>query len=128
MNKLITSSILIFCMMFFSACSLGGSRIKMLNGNRDDAKVNARLEQVIEAIKNKDKDAIKSLFSKKALSEANDFDGSVNDLFDLFQGEVDTWKKTSGPTVHESNNHGSKKKKVSSYYYVNTDKQKYFFC
>lgn len=127
MNKLITSSILIFCMLFFSACSLGGSRIKMLNGNRDDAKANERLEQVIEAVKNKDKVAIKSLFSKKALSEANDFDGSVDDLFEFIQGEVDTWKKSSGPTVFESNNQGSKKKKVDSYYYVNTDKQKYYF-
>jgi hypothetical protein len=93
----------------------------------DDTKANARLEQVIEAIKNKDKDAIKSLFSKKALGEAEDFDGSMDDLLVFFQGKVDSWKKSSGPTVFESNDYGHTTKEVSSYYFVDTDKQKYFF-
>jgi len=99
----------------------------MLNRDSDDTKANARLEQVIEAIKNKDKDALESLFSKKALEETVDFDSSMNDLLDFFQGEVDSWKKSSGSTVFESNDYGHVKKEVSSYYYVNTDKQKYFF-
>jgi hypothetical protein len=114
-------------MLFLSSCSIGGARAESLNKDSDDTKANARLEQVIKAIRNKDKDDVKSLFSKKALSEADNFDGSVNDLFDFFQGKVDSWKKSSGPTVFESNNHGNKTKEVNSYYYVNTDKQKYFF-
>ncbi len=127
MNKLIISSVLILGMLFLSSCSIGGSRTSMLNIDSDEAKANARLEKVIEAIKNKDKEALKAMFSKKALSEANDFDSSMDDLFNFFQGKVDLWKKSSGPTVFESNDHGEKKKEVSSYYYVNTDKQKYFF-
>lgn len=127
MRKLIISSILILGMLFLSSCSLGNSRTEMLNRDSDDTKANARLEQVIEAIKNKDKESLKSLFSQKALSEVDDFDGSTNDLLDFFQGEVESWKKSSGPTVFESNDHGHVKKEVSSYYYVNTDKQKYFF-
>ena len=99
----------------------------MLNGDNDDKKANARLEQVIEAVKNKDKDVLRSMFSKQALSESDDFDGSIDDLFAFFQGEVISWKKPSGPTVFESNDHGHKKKEVSSYYYVNTEKQEYFF-
>lgn len=114
-------------MLFLSSCSLGNLRTEMLNKDSDDTKAAARLEQVIEAIKNKDKDAVKSLFSQKALGEVDDFDGNINDLLDFFQGEVESWKKSSGPTVFESNDRGHVKKEVSSYYYVNTDKQKYFF-
>jgi hypothetical protein len=99
----------------------------MLNSSNDDKQAAARLEQVIKAIKNKDKKALKSMFSKQTLDQADDFDGSIDDLFDFFQGEVNLWKKPSGPTVFESNNRGHKKKEVNSYYYVNTDKQKYFF-
>ncbi len=127
MRKFIISAILILSMLFLSSCSLGYSRTEMLNRDNDEEKADARLEQVIEAIKNKDNENLKSLFSKKALSEADDFDGSTNDLLDFFQGEVESWKKSSGPGVSESNDHGHVTKEVDSYYYVNTDKQKYFF-
>jgi hypothetical protein len=123
--KIILSLIIIMC--FCSSCSMVGSRLEMLNRDSDETKANARLEQIIEAIKSKDKDALKALFSKEALNEAVDFDSNMNDFFDFFQGKVDSWKKPSGPTVFESNNHGHQTKEVSSYYYINTDKQKYFF-
>lgn len=127
MRKLIISSILILGILFLSSCSLENIRTEMLNRDSDDLKANARFEQVIEAIKNKDKGNLKTLFSPKALGEVDDFDGNMNDLLDFFEGEVESWKKSSGPTVFESNDHGHVKKEVSSYYYVNTDKQKYFF-
>lgn len=113
-------------MVFLSSCSIGGSRTEMLNRNNDEKKANARLVDIIKALENQDKDALKKMFSKQALSEVDDFDKSIDDLFDFFQGEVDSWEKPSGPTVFESNDHGHKKKEVNSYYYLNTDKQKYF--
>src|SRR5690242_19766461 len=118
--------LLIIMMCFLSSCSLGELRTEMLNRDSDETKANARLAQVIEAIKNKDKDTVKSLFSKQSLSEAVDFDSSIDDLFIFFQGKVDSWKKSSGPTVFESNDFGHTIKEVSSYYFVDTDKQKYF--
>lgn len=127
MRKIVISLILILSILLLSSCSIGGSRVQMLNLDSDDTKANARLEQVIEAIKSKDKDALKSVFSKKALDEAVDFDSRMNDLFDFFQGEVNSWEKSSGPKVFKSNDHGHIKKEVSSYYYLNTNKQKYFF-
>lgn len=127
MHKIIISLMLIFSILFLSSCSVGGLRAEMLNRDNDDAKANARLEQVLEAIKKKDKENLKSMFSRQALKDADNFDSSMEDLLDFFQGKVDSWKKSSGPTVFESNDHGRKKKEVNSYYYVNTDKQKYFF-
>jgi hypothetical protein len=127
MIKQIMMLLLIVSVVFLCSCSLGGSRTEILNSSNDDEQAVARLEQVIKATKNKDKKALKSVFSKQTLEQADDFDNCMDDLFDFFQGEVNSWKKSSGPTVFESNDHGHKNKKVSSYYYVNTDKQKYFF-
>ena len=127
MRKLIICLITILCMLFLSSCSMGGSRVGMLNGGSDEKKAAAKLEQVIEAIKIKDKDSLKSLFSQRALSEAVSFGDNIDGLFDFIQGEVDSWEKSSGPSVSEESNYGHVKKEVNSYYYVNTDKQKYFF-
>jgi hypothetical protein len=127
MKKFIVSSILIISILLLSSCSVGGSRTEMLNNSSDEKKADTRLEQVIEAIKNNDKAALKAMFSKQALSQEVDFGGSMNDLFNFFQGKVDSWKKADGPTVFESNNHGHSTKEVKSYYYVTANKQKYFF-
>lgn len=125
--KYVLALSLVVMMLFLTSCSLGLSRTEMLNRDSDDKKAGARLEQVIETIKNKDKDALKAMFSKQALDEADDFDGSMDYLFEFIQGEIDSWEKSSGPTVFESNDYGHKTKEVSSYYDVNTDLQKYFF-
>ena len=127
MSKFKAIVLLITTICFLSSCSLGGLRTEMLNRESDDTKANIRLEQILDTIKNKDKDTLKSLFSKQALNETDDFDGSVDDLFDFFLGEVDSWEKSSGPGVSETNDYGHITKEVSSYYYVNTDKQQYFF-
>jgi len=47
-----------------------------------------RIKEILAAIENKDKEAMKALFSKKALAEVNDFDEGVDYLFDFFQGDV----------------------------------------
>jgi hypothetical protein len=127
MHKPIISSILILSMLLLSSCLLGGPRAKMLMKDNDDKKADARLEQVIEVIKNQDKDTLRAMFSKQALDEADDFDGRVDYLFGFIQGKIYSWKRLDGPTVFESNDYGHKKKEVSSYYYVNTDKHKFFF-
>lgn len=127
MNKLIIICILIFSLLFLSSCSIGGSRIKMLNKDNDEMEAENVLTHVIDAIKDQDKDALKTIFSKQAVGDADDFDDGVDGLFKFIQGKINSWEKLDGPTVFESNDHGRKKKEVSSYYYVKTDSQKYFF-
>lgn len=85
-----------------------------------------RLEQVLEAIENKDNDALKSLFSLEVLNKMENFQENANALFEFFEGEIISKKMSEGPTVFdnmESNNH---RKKISSYFFVQTDKQRYF--
>ncbi|TYQ13384.1 UNVERIFIED_CONTAM: uncharacterized protein DUF5104 [Acetivibrio alkalicellulosi] len=127
MNKYIIILILMFSMFLLSSCMIGGSRTEMLSKDNTDKIADARLEQVINAIKNKDKIDLKSIFSKKALDDCDDFDGNTDYLFDFLQGEIDSWEKSGGPTEFESIEKGHKTKEVSSYYYVNTSEKKYFF-
>lgn len=125
MRKIIISAITIFNMLFLCSCSLGG--LRMLNTDSDDEQKIARFEQVIEAIKNEDKDALKALFSKQATIDTDDFDGGVDDLFQFMQGEIDSWEKSVGGSVTKLKENGHEKKEVDSYFYVTTNKQKYFF-
>ena len=67
------------------------------------------------------------MFFKQALDEADDFDDSMDYLFEFLQGEDTSWERNGGPTVYETNDYGDKTKKINSMYYVNTDKQKYIF-
>lgn len=67
------------------------------------------------------------MFSKKALSEANDFDESMDYLFGFFKGSVTSHKRNAGPLVDESIEHGNKMKESKTWYSVDTDKQKYLF-
>ena len=48
---------------------------------------------ILDAIEKKDADAIKALFSERALKEAEDIDASIEYLFNLFDGEVASWER-----------------------------------
>lgn len=125
--KQIIGFLLIASILFLCSCSLGGSRVQMLNKDNDEEKADARLEQIIEDLKNKDKDSLKMIFSKQALNEAEDLDERMDYLFDFVQGNIESWETIVHGNAYESINHGSRIKKVSSWYYVNTDKEKYLF-
>lgn len=118
---------LILSMLFLCSCSIGGSRTEMLNNRNDDEKAENRLEEVIEALENNDKDAMRAIFSKQALDDADDFDGNMEHLLELFQGGIDSWEEPIGASVSEENYNLHAKIEVSSYYYVITENKKYFF-
>ena len=57
------------------------------------------LEQLIDAIENQDKDAVEGLFSSQALDLATDIDQQMSELFDFFQGTVESWDRTGSSSV-----------------------------
>lgn len=124
--KYIVSILISILILNVSACSLGGSRIAMLNKDKDNEKADTRLELVLDAIKSNDKESLKSMFSKQALNEAKDFDGSIDYLFEFFQGKDISWER-NGLSVYETINYGHKTMQLYSTYYVNTDIQEYIF-
>lgn len=66
------------------------------------------------------------MFSKQALEEANDFDGSLDYLFEFFQGNADSWEQDRF-TSETSSESGKKSIILISWYTVTTDKENYKF-
>ncbi|HQA56868.1 MAG TPA: DUF5104 domain-containing protein [Acetivibrio sp.] len=85
-----------------------------------------RIQEILAAIKDKDKEAMKALFSKKALEEANEIDEGVDYLFDFFQGDVQSWEIDAWSS-DESIERGKKSLMLRAWYIVTTDKEKYMF-
>jgi hypothetical protein len=110
--------------LLLSSCSLGGGRTIIYDDS--DKKADDLLKQILDTLENQDQDALKAMFSKKALNEANDFDGSMEYLFGLFQGNVESWERdrfSSDASIED----GKKSKRLLSWYTVTTDKGKYRF-
>lgn len=96
----------------------------------DAQTANKTLGKLLEALENKDEDAIKSMFSKQALDEADDFNRSVDYLFDFFQGTVESygWRNnTGGPISDVTIEKGKKQVELKSWFNVTTDQEKYIF-
>lgn len=110
--------------LIVTSCMIGGDRVEMLNNSNDDKDADSRLEQILGFIVDKDKEGMKEIFSQQALDEDDDFDKELDYLFELFEGEVVSWKN-SGVSVGETNNYGSKTKQVRSFYEVETDEESY---
>jgi len=84
LNFALTMLASIFCISTFTSCAALPKFIPEFdNENKDQL-----LDQVLSAIQNEDSGYLKSLFSKKALSEVDDFDSGVQRLFDFFDGDV----------------------------------------
>ncbi|WP_242942794.1 DUF5104 domain-containing protein [Papillibacter cinnamivorans] len=94
--------------------------------NDDGSKADARLEEVIEAIKNEDKEALKAMFSEQALNEADDLDGQMDYLLGFIQGNIESWKFQGG-SADGANYEGHKTRKSRYWYSVKTDKEEYLF-
>jgi hypothetical protein len=107
-----------------SSCSSGGHRFIIFDDS--EKKVDARMEDILDALKNGDKDALKEMFSKKALSDADDIEGQLDYLFNFFQGSVESWERT-GFSSDESIDHGEKSTMLRSFFSVKTDKDEYKF-
>lgn len=84
------------------------------------------MEQIVSAIKNKDSEALKSLFSKKALGEVDDFAGGADSLFNLVQGNVESWER-DGFASEESMEAGKRSWMIQFGFTVKTDKDVYEF-
>ena len=116
---LLLASIMLLC-----SCEEGAGRMSIFDDG--DKKANTRTEQIIEALKNEDKAALKAVFSKQALDDADDFDGSMEYLFEFFQGNIESWEQ-SGFTSETSRESGKKSVMLISWYNVTTDSDKYRF-
>jgi hypothetical protein len=86
---------------------------------------------VLEAIKNKDSDALKAMFSKNAIVRAENFDQNITDLFGYYQGDFVSYNDWGGPGAQGGiNEDGSGRdwKLLESTYDVKTTSGEYRFA
>lgn len=96
---------------------------KFFESDKDIA--NARMEQILTAIENQEKDDLKKIFSKSVVDGADDFDAKIVSLFDFFQGDIESYDSWAGPGVFAEKSSGNSKKEMQSTYDVKTTEQKY---
>jgi len=90
----------------------------------DEAPADKRFEQITEALKNRDKDMLKAVFSDTVLTESQTMDEDIEYLFSFFQGEILSWEGDAR-IVDYGNDFGVKTKEIKSKYFIDTDKQRY---
>ncbi len=123
---LIISISLMFTLLLCS-CSSGGQ--SMFTSDRELA--NSKMEKVLEALGNRDRDALVSLFSDKAIAEAEDFEQSVTELLEFYQGEFVSYHGRHGASTREGNNAdgtGRRYKYLNSSYDIETSEGIYRFA
>ena len=85
------------------------------------------LEQLIDAIENQDKDAVEGLFSSQALDLATDIDQQMSELFDFFQGTVESWDRTGSSSVKNIEGDTRETKNIAWYDVVTSNDSYVFF-
>ena len=104
----------------------------LLDHQKGPDKVNfipKRFEKILNAIQNKDMATLKLLFSKKALTEVEDFDAMANDLFDFFQGDFVSYDDWDGAVAGEGlREEGKEWYTIQPTYDVKTSEQEYRFA
>ena len=110
--------------MLLTSCMKGVAKIPHMVMD-DDKLADACVEKVFNSLKNKDTDELKSLFSKKAISEADNFNDSVDDLLSFIQGDLLSWNLDDSPVVSEEIENGNNSKQLVIWFYLKTNKQNY---
>lgn len=108
----------------FSACSSESGL-----GTSDREIADKKFDEVIDAIKNGDKDRLSSLFSKNAINGAENFDESVDELLDYVQGDIESYSDWSGAlTVDRSSEEDEVVEIIEASYEVKTSEGDYRFA
>ena len=83
----------------------------------DDVKTaDNKMENIIKALKSRDEKALKSLFSQKAVDEADQFDQSITVLFDFYKGDLISYSSDYLPISENAKNNGDKYRCIKSKY------------
>lgn len=121
-------AIIFFCIalclaILLSSCSLFFGRERMSDYDSHREKM---MKVLIEAIKSEDRDTVRAMFSEKALREAEDFEASLDELFEYIQGEIVSFEKAGPAGNHLARREGKTRIELPYYYYIYTTEEKYY--
>lgn len=98
-------------------------------GTNNEQKIaNKKFDEILEALETKDKEQLTALFSKESLRVAEEFDSSVNELFDFFEGEVESYDDWGAQEVSTSYENDEIIQIIESTYDVKTTDCEYRFA
>lgn len=126
MKRTVTGLILLLVSIFIlNACtnSIGGEWRIM---DFDERTANKKMNQVVKALEKEDKNALKELFSQQAIEEAENFDESLDYLFEIFQGKLKPYDLDLGHVGQKLEN-GKREREVESYFSINVGEESYSF-
>lgn len=123
MKKAVCIVMTIVLILSLSSC-MAGVPMAFLR-DRDDVFAETRMKQLFNAIKERDKDAIKAEFSKKAITETKDFDADLDNLLSFVKGNAVSWEIDEVYTVSDSSNSYGNTKEIETWYNLYTDEQNY---
>lgn len=122
MKKVIFASILLAISMIFGACSNNSFYLS------DSQIINVQFDKVLESLEKGDSVVLKGLFSPNAIEQSENFDESVELLFEYYQG-VDASYTDDGPlTAEKSQDYGIERKVIDKTYDVTTTVDTYRFA
>ena len=112
----------------FNLISCGSLRDKMINSRLNELNESTKIKdkrsrEVFEALKNKDKEGLKKLFSVSALKEADNIDESIDYVMNLLDGEIISVDGGEGYSAESSG--GVYVAEDTYEYTITTDKGKY---
>jgi hypothetical protein len=97
--------------------------------NRWGGRSNELIEEILEVVSDNNREALRAMFSEKALSEATYFNEGVEYLFELIQGGVISYEQRSLPSSVRTRTSGRLTfEKSDSTYVVTTDKDVYLIA
>lgn len=113
MKRFVEFFILIFIV---SSVFLGGCN--MIKSDREIA--NSTLEEILEIIQNKDKETLKTKFSKIA-KESSNFEENIVQLFEYYNEEYLEYEDLGGLVVENEVDYGKQRKIIESTFEVSTN-------
>ena len=98
MKKILCLFLILAVCFCFSGCGLFKDGIFITQ----TSEANRLTDEIMECFKSFDKQRLKDLFSSNAKSTTTDFDTQIDEIFEYFDGDVISFKRTGGVAGSES--------------------------
>ena len=112
-------------LLFFTSCSVGVLSSRVYDDTKATKKADKNLELIVSSIKEKDKEQLRKLFSKKALSKSENFDTQFETLLEFLEGEFASWEVSSARQISSNMSYGDKTIKIGTYGKLTTNSNEY---
>lgn len=130
-NKIVLS-ILLATLLCLSGCAAqtvqtqAGNIEKKFYPFKKDRVFNAAVDAFLAAVDARDKDAVKALFSPRALEQAEELDGEIDKLFAFYPGPTQKCERDGVGAESGSSDHGKRIRRGSDWFAVVCDGANYY--